>query len=524
MHTTMKHLFIVSLLFSTAACTAGPVNGSVSAAEGAPILLADSDGRLLLLDIASGQEKVLSQPGIYRPADSIGPIHLWAPIRLSPDGQWLAVPQLDSQGTWSINLDGTTQIKLCSGAVNLVWSPDNRQIAFHDLNGASPETLYLQDVTGEEGARPLARLDGKILVLAWSPISSQIAVAYSLDPMQAQIALRPWEGLMEIALVSIPSGEIKRLAQVPAASTEVTAWDLAWSPDGREVWYLEGRISLPVDASPPRPLAAEPLPQWLTAETGEADPVLSPDGSRVAWVVVDDTQSGASLWLADIQQPETRAVIVEGLGPVAQLCWTQDGQAIVAAGARDALASVWRITPATGEATRLMDNVYFVGSLWDLQYRSTNIAVGVGLRPLPVPDIATSWPTYTADGLGFSFEYPPEWKIWDSSQMVTLSSVAFDRLGGWASLSPDDLLVTFGKIHVPSQDEWLNENVRSVGGRLQDVVIAGRAGLCWRQNTQAIREDCFVPLEGDAILVIHKYPADSLYDEVFRRIITSLQF
>jgi len=524
MHTAIKYLFIVSLLFSTAACTTGPANGSVSAAEGAQVLLADSDGRLLLLNIASGQEKVLSQPGIYRLADSIGPVHLWAPIRLSPDGQRLAVPQLDSQGTWLINLDGTTQIKLCSGAVNLIWSPDNRQIAFYDLNSASPETLYLQDVIGEEGSRPLARLNGKILALAWSPINPQIAVAYSLDPTQAQIALRPWEGLMEIALVNVPSGEIKRLAQVPAASTEATAWDLAWSPDGREVWHLKERISLPVDTSPPRPLAAEPLPQWLTVETGEADPVLSPDGSRVAWVVVNGTQSGASLWLADIQHPETRTVIVEGIDPVAQLSWTQNGQAIVAAGARDALAPVWRITPATGEATRLVNNIHFIDSLWDLQYRSTNIAVGVSLRPLPAPDIATSWLTWTADGLGFSFEYPPEWKIWDSSQMITLSSVVFDRLGGWASLNPEDLLMTFGKIHVPSQDEWLNENVRSIGGRLQDMVIAGRAGLCWRQNTQAIREDCFVPLEGNAILVIHKYPADSLYDEVFRRIITSLQF
>ncbi len=522
MHATVKHLCIVSLLFLTTACTAGPMNGLVSPTAGNRILLADSDGRLLLLDIASGQKIVLSQPGIYRPADSIGPVHLWAPIRLSPNGQWLTVPQLDTQGTWLINLDSTAQTKLCSSAVNLIWSPDSHHIAFHDPNSASPETVYFQDVTGEGEAQALARLDGKVLALAWSPDGSQIAVVHSLEPVQAQIALRPWEGLVGIALVRIPSGEIKKLAQVPVAATGATAGDLAWSPDGQEVWFLAGRISLPVDASPPRPLARAPLPQWVTTEIGESEPVLSPEGSRVAWVVADDRQDGASIRLADVRQPESRAVIVEGLASVVQLSWTQDGQAIIAAGARDALASVWRINLEKGEATRLVDNVYFVGSLWGLQRCSTNIAVGASPHPLPVPDMAASWPTYTANGLGFSFEYPPEWEIWDTAQMVTLSSVAFDRLDGWTTLGPDHLVVTFNRIHVASQNEWLSEHVRSIGGRLRDVVIAGRVGICWRQNAWAIREDCFVPLENDTILTIHKYPADSSYDRVFARIVASL--
>jgi WD40 repeat protein len=518
------------LLLLLVACTVTSVDGPDIATDDVRILLSDPDGQLFLLDITTGQRQVLSPPGVYKPSGLAGFVHLWAPVRLSPDGQWLAVPQPDSNGTWLVNLKDASQSKIYPHAVSLTWSPDSRQIAFYDPGSDSPDILYLQNVYKGEGSRPLARLEGKLLSSGWSPTGLQIAVVYSLD--RGQI-----DSLLEIALVAVPSGKVEKLGQFPVVPTEATAWDLAWTPDGREVWHLQGRVAFPVDGKPPRPLAAEPLPKWLTARSWlrpwltagppGSEPVFSPDGSQATWATSGEPQDKATIWIASIKHPETRSVIAEELGPIVQISWTEDGQIALAASETDMLAEVWRINPATEDAAQLVDEVYFISSLWNLKQSSTNVALTANLCPLSTPDMTEAWPTYTSVELGVSFQHPPEWKVWSSptSAMVTLSSVAFDRLDGWASLSEDTLIVSISKIQVSAQDIewWLDQNVYSIADEVQDMTVDNHIGLRWQRRILPIYESVVVPLDDGTILTIHKYPANSTYDTVFEQVLDSFQ-
>ena len=533
MRSQIRYLFAGSLLLLLLiVCIVALVDDSDVTTDDARILLSDPDGQLFLLDITTGQKQVLSSPGMYKPSGPTEFAHLWTPVRLSPDGQWLSVPQPDSSGTWLVNLKDASQSKIYPHAVSLTWSPDSCQIAFYDPSSDSPDILYLQNVSKGEGARPLARLEGKILSSSWSPASSQIAVVYSLDQGQTDGFLE-----IEIALIAVPSGQVEKLGWVPSVPTEATAWDLAWTPDGREVWYLPGRVAFPVDGKPPRPLIAGPLPEWLTAKQWlrpwltagplGSEPVFSPDGSQATWATSGESQGEAVIWIASIEHPERRSVIVEGLGPVVQLSWTGDGQIVLAAGGTDMLTEVWRINPATGDAAKLVDEVHFINSLWNLRQSSTNITLTTNPFSLPTPDMAEAWPTYTSDELGLSFQYPPEWEVWASSTgAVTLSSLTFGRPDGRVSLTKDALIVTLSKVHMPVQDVewWLNQNVHSVANEIQEVTVDSRMGFCWQREGLPIQESVVVPLDGGTILTVYKYPADSTYDAVFERIMNSLQF
>jgi len=154
-------------------------------------------------------------------------------------------------------------------------------------------------------------LDKRRLFILIAVLVGSIAVAF---------ALQAW-------LVSGP-GDV-------AASPLVKAQQLLAYRQGGDVWLV----------------SAADQSRWRMTDNGDArDPAVSPDGTRLAYVVVDQGRSGAiaQLWVANLAEGKRR-LAAEGEMPWAAPVWSPDGQRLAWA------AGSWVVTvPADGRPQTLL--------------------------------------------------------------------------------------------------------------------------------------------------------------------------
>ncbi len=332
------------------------------------ILLSDQDGQLFLFDSATRERHPLSAPGVYLPTIMSQWAYLIAPVRLSPHATQLVIPQPDGGPTWLLDLPTATQSQLSDQALSVTWASDGRQIAFYTPDIAAPEILYTQQVSPTlEPARPLAHLEAKIIAAAWSPTEPHIAVAVSTGELVEGDAA----AYVEILLVAAETGEVQSLGLVEVPATSASAWDLAWTSDGHEIWHLLSQRAFSLDAMAFRPLAAPPAPVSTRVQA------LAPDGSRMAYVAADQR----TLWITEYEsETDHLTVTLEGRKSITALFWVEE-QLLLTTAAPHELTSIWHVNPETGVAIELCDAVYFIGLWPDLIERYTNLARSVESLP-----------------------------------------------------------------------------------------------------------------------------------------------
>ena len=208
-------------------------------------------------------------------------------------------PFTETPSIFVINADGSGGRQLLDkAAVQPVWSPDGKQIAFtlyspgkfYKGAGYNYCGIYVMDADGSGTPRKLATGPGCAFSPAWSPDGKQIAYTNG-------------EGLDETGgsdttdvYVVNASGEEGGTDQ-PRALTDSapgTAGGPSWSPDGTEIAftyagnYVNGKggiYKMNADGSGKTPVA---LSQRIKTKEGEWDfkttPVWSPDGDQIAYV------------------------------------------------------------------------------------------------------------------------------------------------------------------------------------------------------------------------------------------------
>jgi dipeptidyl aminopeptidase/acylaminoacyl peptidase len=213
----------------------------------------------------------------------------------SPDGKWIAFLSARGPGEkpkanlWRIRVDGGEAEQLTEekgGVTALRWSPDGRSIAFVMADPPTPEQekadeekrdvkvvdedwrmlrLYLvpveKDAAGKRAVRKLT--NGPISVgdvsgaegFDWSPDGASIVFAHRPSPL-----INDWPR-SDVSVVDVGSGAVRALASTNAAES-----DPLYSPDGRTVayvvtkdppsWRQSARVALvPAGGGTPRLLA-----------------------------------------------------------------------------------------------------------------------------------------------------------------------------------------------------------------------------------------------------------------------------
>ncbi len=208
-------------------------------------------------------------------------------------------------------------------------SPDGKRLAFgkavsrkDGLGVHPPDNIYLRDLTKDAKPELLVHLDGqKFVNWVWSPDGAKMAIT----AWDTQENIRNWivdVKTKKVEEVKLPRFKFKDLLKDWG---EIQMGIEAWSPDGKRFLAVgDGRHGLHLvktDGSDAKRLTAFPASSFM----GHAR--FSPDGSKVLFVVAS-REKGYSLYVANVKDGTTKA-LVEGTNfYTLRACWSPDGKQI----------------------------------------------------------------------------------------------------------------------------------------------------------------------------------------------------
>lgn len=166
------------------------------------------------------------------------------------------------------------------------WSPDGQDLAYVSFENKSSE-IYVQRLATGERRRVSAR-QGINGAPAWSPDGRRLAIVLSRDAN------------LDIYVLDLQTQSLTRLTTQDAIDTEPE-----WSRDGRSIYFTSDRAGSPqvYRASVEQPGKAE----RVTFTNGyNARPRLSPDGSELAMVTLDD--GGYRIGVMDLKNRSLRVL------------------------------------------------------------------------------------------------------------------------------------------------------------------------------------------------------------------------
>jgi len=214
-------------------------------------------------------------------------------------------------------------------------SPDGERLAFSWARAGGETDLYLSSV-GRAEPRRLTSDPGRESNPEWRPGERELAFSRSSG------------GRTALHLLSLRDGS-ERLV-TPVVADDVA--DLAWSPDGRSLFYPDRN-----GPSAPSALAELDLDtgrrRWVTfpepGTFGDRDLALSPDGGRLAFAraILPGIED---LYVVPVGERSVRRLTHDGAS-INGLAWIGRTSEIVFSSSRDGTSRLWRI-PANGGVPR----------------------------------------------------------------------------------------------------------------------------------------------------------------------------
>ncbi|VWX54603.1 amidohydrolase family protein [Novosphingobium sp. 9U] len=358
--------------------------------EGTSMAVAVSpDGKLLAIDLQGSLWMVPAKGGTARRiTDYYNDAH--QPV-FSPDGKTVVYFAYRDGGfdLWAMNVDGSGRRKLTNGVGDdrePVFSPDGRMIAFaSDRTGGTPASYNIWTLDIASGAlRQVSHGPEEDRMPTWSPDGTQIAFT-ALDSHGGELravtlvsgevrTLRKvigkpdapsWGPKGQLAyVVSTPSSSTLEIDGQPVSGSEnVFPFRVSWLRDGSGYYYVsDGKIRRRAGAK----LSTVPFsahlevtrPEYVRAKRdfdstaprkalGVLNPTISPDGSQIAFVALNDLYVVSS-------RGGKPTNLTRDLAIDADPAWSPDGKRIVYTSDKGGgLPQLWIRDLASGKDRRL---------------------------------------------------------------------------------------------------------------------------------------------------------------------------
>lgn len=262
---------------------------------------------------------------------------------------------------WIINVDGSDHRPLLSGRQNYSsprWSPDGSRIAYISGAEGSPQ-LYVRWLdTGQTAL--LTNLQESPGALSWSPDGKWIAFTMTVPKEKEPLAKAPakpegaqWAPPVKVIDTVIYRADGEGFLQAGYSHVFVVSADggtprqltsgdfnhngpLSWSPDSAQILFSANRHENweyePVESEVFAISVADGELKQLTNRNGpDQEPVISPDGKRIAYTGFDDREQGyqvTHLYLMDRDGGNARLVTGDFDRDVGNPKWAGDGSRV----------------------------------------------------------------------------------------------------------------------------------------------------------------------------------------------------
>lgn len=321
-------------------------------------------------------------------ADDLPKIVRISDPQISPDGKTVAIvvgrANL-SEDRYDTEIDfvdvQTKQLRVMTherlGVISPRWSPSGDTIAFLALDSNKKAQVYLLPFQGGD-AQQLTYAKTSISLLAWKPDGSGLAYAAADEEPEKKGEVK-FEDAFEVGnnnylersrllpthlwSVAIGSREMKRLTQgswslpshlAPAGPPS----QMAFTPDGRSLVFVKALSALTGDSDSARiavlDVGSGALRGLTSASVRESNPLLSPDGTRVAYSFPREGKrhNEETAYVAPIAGgagADAAFALDRGIGVVG---WMPDRESVLVAGNDGTRTALW-VQRLGGQAKRL---------------------------------------------------------------------------------------------------------------------------------------------------------------------------
>ncbi|WP_243645578.1 S9 family peptidase [Sphingomonas sp. PP-CE-1G-424] len=333
--------------------------------------------------------------------------------QISPDGKTIVyvrrtgdvMTDTMQSSLWLIDVASGRQTPFATDGSSPRWSPDGARIAYAARDGEGSQ-LFVRWLSGSTSAR-VTSFPGDPQALAWSPDGTKLAYIATVAGEGTKLGTQPpkpegakWaEPLTIIDRVNYRNdgpGYVKpgydHLFVVGAdggAARQLTygkfddGGPLSWTPDGRSIVFaaIRGPAAdrqvmnsdvIAVDAT------SGTMRTLTTRDGPDAQPRVSPDGAKIAWLGFDDKRrsyENTQLYIGDRDAASPRSLTATLDRAIEDAVWSADGRSLYASYDDHGQRRVARVG-VDGRITPLIDNV--AGGGLDRPYTGGEFSISKG--------------------------------------------------------------------------------------------------------------------------------------------------